>query len=211
MVTSPAARDALLATKDVLQVMAGPNAVRGQWSAEDRNSDRVRVALIQFYVEEDQAPTFHELALQVKLSEPSVRTLIEGLRRRDLAVLENERIVGAYPFTARDTGHQVTLDGRTVNATCAIDALGVGAMTGRDVAIVSNCRYCGSSIRVTTRKLGQNLALVKPDTTVVWQSVQYRGLCAANSLCTATAFLCSHLARWHANDPGRRLRGRRCD
>ena len=60
-------------------------------------------------------------------------------------------IVGAYPFSNQETGHRVTLDGRVLNAMCAVDALGIGAMTGRDIAIASGCRHCRAPIRITTR------------------------------------------------------------
>lgn len=44
----------------------------------------------------------------------------------------------AYPFSRRPSGHLVQLDrGPAVWAMCAIDALGIPVMTGRDAAIVS--------------------------------------------------------------------------
>jgi mercury(II) reductase len=211
VVTLPAARNALLAIKDVLQVMAGSNANR--WNEQDHEEeDRVRSALIQFYFEKGKAPTLQELAQRVKLSEPSIHRLVERLRRRDLVVVENEKIVGAYPCTDWDTSHHVELDGRSVRALCAIDALGIGAMIKRDVAVASRCFHCGMPIRVTTRDCGRELAQVKPEAAVVWQSTRYRATCAANSLCTTTAFFCSddHLAAWRrersADETGIRLR-----
>ncbi|MQA85739.1 MAG: hypothetical protein GEV03_14225 [Streptosporangiales bacterium] len=48
------------------------------------------------------------------------------------------RVHGAYPFVAQPRGHQVRIDGGpTAQAYCAIDALGVPAMLGRDVTITS--------------------------------------------------------------------------
>jgi mercury(II) reductase len=149
--------------------------------------------------------------MRAGLSETAVRPLLEELRRRDLVVLDGDRIVGAYPFSDRDTGHRVTLDGRTLNAMCAVDALGIGAMTDRDLAIAPRCRYCGAPVRITTRDRGRALADVAPTTAVVWLSVHYEGGCAANSLCSATSFFCSddHLAAWHlerrSDEPGFRL------
>ena len=191
VVSSPAVKDALL-------VMVGSDHVLNRWSGYDPAADRVRAALLQLFAEHGRAPTPGALAKRAALSEPAIRPLLEELRRRDLVVLDGDKIVGAYPFTGRATGHRVTLDGRVLNAMCAVDALGIGAMTDHDIAITSNCRHCGAPIRITTRDRGQALADVAPTTAVVWLSVDYKGACAANSLCAATSFFCSddHLFAW---------------
>ena len=201
---SPAVRDALLA-------MIGSDHVLNRWSGYDPATDRVRVALLRLYAEQGRAPSSDALAMRAELSETAVRPLLEELRRRDLVVLDGDRIVGAYPFTDQDTGHRVTLDRRTLNAMCAVDALGIGAMTGHDIRVASRCRHCGTPIRITTQDRGRALADVAPTTAVVWLSVRYEGACAANSLCAKTAFLCSddHLAAWRqarqSDEPGFRL------
>ncbi|ESW63321.1 bifunctional organomercurial lyase/mercury(II) reductase MerBA [Mesorhizobium sp. C280B] len=211
VVTSPLVKDALLAMNDVLRIMAGPNQPADRWSDRDRLVDRVRVALLKLYAEAGRAPTQSAIAKRAGLSETTVQPQLEELQRRDLVVLNGDRIVGAYPFTDRDADHQVTLDGRVVNAMCAVDALGIGAMTGRDIAIASRCRHCGAPIRISTRDQGRMLARVEPKTSVMWQSVHYEGACAANSLCATTAFFCSedHLSAWRrertADEPGFRL------
>jgi len=131
IVTSPTVRDALKA-------MLGSGHVLNRWNGYDPATDRVRVALLQLCAQLARAPTAGALSECVGLSEESVRPLLEELRRRDLAVLDGDAIVGAYPFTDRHTGHRVTLNGRTVNALCAVDELGIAldadqllAATGR--------------------------------------------------------------------------------
>jgi mercuric reductase len=204
IVTSPAVRD-------TLQVMVGSEHVLNRWSRYSPATDRVRVALLQLYAQSGRAPAPDMLAERTGLGRTIIRTLLEELRGRDLVVLDGEQIVGAYPFTDRDTGHRVTLDGRVLNAMCAVDALGIGAMTDRDVAIASRCRHCSAPIRITTRDGGRALAEFEPRTAVMWQSVRYEGACAANSLCATTAFFCSaeHLSAWRrerpADEPGFRL------
>lgn len=204
VVTSPAVRD-------VLQAMIGSDHVLNRWSGYNPTTDRVRVALLQLYAESGRAPAPDTLAERAGLSGTVIRPLLQELRGRDLVVLDGERIVGAYPFSDRDTGHRVTLDGHVLNAMCAVDALGIGAMTDRDVPIVSRCRHCGAPIRITTRDQGRALAQIEPTTAVMWQSVRYEGACAANSLCATTAFFCSdeHLSAWRrersADEPGFRL------
>ncbi len=204
VITSPVVRDAL-------QAMVGSDHVFDRWSGYDAATDRVRVGLLQLYAENGRAPTPGVLAERIGLSETAMRPLLQALRQRDLVVLDNEQIVGAYPFSDRNTGHHVTLDGRVLNAMCAVDALGIGVMIGRDIAISSRCRHCGAPIQIPTRERGQALADVEPKSAVMWQSVRYEGACAANSLCATTAFFCSddHLSAWHrersADEPGFRL------
>ena len=159
-VTSPAVRDALLA-------MVGSGHVLNRWSGYDPATDRVRVALLQLYVEHGRALTVAAIANLAGLGEAAVPPLLDELRRRDLVVLDGERIVGAYPFTDQDRGHEVTLDGRALNAMCAVDALGIGAMTDRDISIASSCRHCGAPIRITTRDRGRVLADVEPGTAFI--------------------------------------------
>ena len=203
-VTSPAVGDALHA-------MVGSDHVLNRWSGYDPMADRVRVALLKLYAENGRAPPAGTLAERAELDESALQLLLEELCRRDLVVLDGARILGAYPFSDRDTGHRVTVDGRNLNAMCAVDALGIGAMTDRDVAIASRCRHCGVPIRITTRDQSRALADVEPEMAVMWQSVRYEGACAANSLCATTAFFCSdeHLSAWRrlrsADEPGFRL------
>ena len=211
VVTSPLVKDALLAMDDVLRIMAGPNQPADRWSDRDRLVDRVRVALLKVYAEAGRAPTQSAIAKRTGLSETTVQLQLEELHRRDLVVLNGDRIVGAYPFTDEDTGHRVTLDGRVLNAMCAVDALGIGAITDRDITIASRCHHCGAPIRIALRDQGRALAQIEPQTAVMWQSVRYEGACAANSLCATTAFFCSddHLSAWRpeqaADEAGFRL------
>lgn len=197
--------------RDALQAMVGSDHVFDRWSGYDAATDRIRVGLLQLYAENGRAPTPGALAERVGLSETAIRPLLQELRRHDLVVLDDERIVGASPFSDRNTGHQVTLDGGVLNAMCAVDALGIGATTGRDIAISSRCRHCGAPIQIATRERGRALGDVEPKSAVMWQSVRYEGACAANSLCATTAFFCSddHLSAWRgersADEPGFRL------
>jgi mercury(II) reductase len=203
-VSSPVVKEALLA-------MVSTDHVLNRWSGYDAATDRIRVALLQLYAEDGRAPAIGVLAQRAGLSATAIRSLLQELRRRDLVVLDGERIVGAYPFTDQDSGHQVTLDGRVLNAMCAVDALGIGAMLDRDTAIASRCQHCGAPVRITTRDRGRALADVSPTAAVVWLSVRYEGGCAANSLCATTVFFCSddHLSAWRRersdDEPGFRL------
>jgi hypothetical protein len=98
----------------------------------------------------------------------------------------------------------VRLDGHELNAMCAVDALGVGAMFGRDVAIESACRACGLPIHIETGGDGTKLQSVGPAESLVWIGLRYAGDCAATSLCTTIALWCGkeHLQAWREENPG---------
>jgi mercuric reductase len=176
--------------KDALLTMFEPEHILSRWSGYAPSEDRVRTTVLRLYAEHGRAPTVDAIAAAVRLTPDDVRLQLANLEQRDLIVLsqDGERILGAYPFTDRATGHRITLNGRIVNAMCAVDALGVGAMLRRDIQIDSPCLRSGSAIRITTRDDGRALAEVKPETAVVWLGLRYEGGTAAFSLCTVTAF-----------------------
>lgn len=109
------------------------------------------------------------------------------------------RIAVAYPFSGRPTGHTVQLDGGPVlHAMCAIDALGIPLMTGRDGAIVSADPGDGHPIRVERR--GETWRWM-PEGTAVLLAQSGRGA-AADCLCPTITF---HTSRDRAED---HMRGR---
>ena len=162
-------------TKEVLLALVQSDHVQHRWSGYSADADRVRSALLRIYAEVGRAPSLDALAARSEMDKSAVSSLLDTLSKHDLVLLDGERIVGAYPFTDGDSGHRVKLDGRSVNAMCAVDALGIGAMLDCDVAIESRCRHCGSPIRITTRTQGRALAAVGPQTAVVWLSGRYEG------------------------------------
>jgi alkylmercury lyase len=103
------------------------------------------------------------------------------------------------------TGIHVVLGGKSLNALCAIDALGVGDMYGTDISVKSCCRACGVKIRVTTAFLGRELRSQSPAGAVVWYDLAYSGS-ASSSCCPAIAFFCSdgHLVSWLEGQSPRR-------
>ena len=103
----------------------------------------------------------------------------------------------AYPFTETAGDHRVELNGHLLNALCAIDALGVGAMYRMDVSVVSCCRSCGEAIKAVTADAGRALLSLAPAEAVVWYDFAYQGSASA-SCCPSIAFFCGdeHLRRW---------------
>jgi hypothetical protein len=72
------------------------------------------------------------------------------LAREDLVhVDESGRPTVAYPFSARDRGHRVRIDGgREVQAMCAIDALGIASMLEQPIEVSSGDPTSGGEVRV---------------------------------------------------------------
>jgi alkylmercury lyase len=103
------------------------------------------------------------------------------------------RVVAAYPFSGRHTGHTVHLDnGPPLQAMCAIDALGIPLMTGRDGVITSTEAATGHPIRVENQAGQWHWDPV--DAVVL---LAHSGGCgpAADCLCPSVTF---HTNRQHA-------------
>jgi hypothetical protein len=193
VVSSRHARDALLATL----VLYDPFRDRSAFAPEE---DKVHQVLLRHYLATGRAPNPDDLRRASGLPQAAVEIILANLRERDLVVLDGDSIVGAYPFTDRTTEHRVVIDGREINAMCAIDALGAGAMARCDSVILSQCRECGVPVRMVTATEGTTINDAQPADPIVWIGRHYRDDCAANSLCTTMCFFCSeaHLEAWRA-------------
>jgi mercuric reductase len=175
--------------------------VERRWTGYTPPLDGVRTAILRCFAARGRAPAPAELAEATGMPVREVRSVLDELDRRDLVVLgEDGRVSGAYPFTERETGHSVRRGDLCLRAMCAIDALGVGAMLGEDVEILSSCRACGSPVRAATAGRGTMLRSIGPADAVVRVGEVYQGNCGATSLCASIAFFCSdhHLGAWRS-------------
>ena len=131
------------------------------------------------------------------------------LAAADLVVWQDEHaaIVSAYPFSERQTAHQVLLGGNTTRyAMCAIDALGMPCMLGQGAHIRSTCFFCARPVTVDIAE--GLLDRASPSTLVVWRS-ERDGCCVAEARCPLMNFFCedAHLLAWYAMSPHERGRG----
>ncbi len=160
---------------------------------------------LQLYADFGHAPQIADIAATIGAPPDKVLALLVELEARDLIGLDREsgQVRLAYPFTQAKTEHQVELNGRTLQALCDIDALGVGAMYGTNAAVRPQCRQCGQTVRVGTIKAGRALASVDPLSSVVWYDFAYDGS-AATSCCPSIVFFCSdsHLEQWQRDQLG---------
>ena len=183
------------------------------WTDYGEAEDGVRRAVLEPYRASGSAPSLERLCAATGMARDEALAQLHSLWSRDLVVLDDAgtAITGAYPLTDRATEHRVHFGPVVVNAMCAIDALGAGAMYGEDVAIESSCRACGAPIGIRTRAGGMALAAFEPAGAVVWSGIENALGCAATSLCPVIAFFCSdaHLRSWrdaeHSGVNGYRL------
>jgi len=197
VIGSPQARDALVAILAAFRADAC-------WRDYSADEDKVRSIIIRQYPRTGHSPSLSELKSATGMADDALKSVLLRLRQRDLVVMDDERIVGAYPLTDRITDHEVRIAGKTVHAMCAVDALGIGDMFGEDIEISSSCRHCRAPITVTTRGAGTALETFAPPGTIVWSGIRNSDGCAADTLCTIIAFFCSdeHLDAWRrANYP----------
>lgn len=81
----------------------------------------------------------------------SLVDLLGELHDKDAIRLDDDgRVRAAYPFSGVPTAHNVTIEGGpSAYAMCAIDALGMADMLGRNIVITSVDPVSGDDIRVT--------------------------------------------------------------
>jgi mercuric reductase len=144
-------------------------------------------AILLSFVEQGRALAGSELSSM--LGQSDVKDLLSHLSENDLVVLDKQgEVTGAYPFTMKETAHKLKVNGHTVHAMCALDALAVSSMFGLDVSIDSRCAISGEPIYL--RQRGLELLQTAPSDEILmgihWQKVTS---CAADSLCREMIFL----------------------
>jgi hypothetical protein len=194
VVTLPGAREALS------RRTAARASLIDRWSTRlDDLEDLVWQSVLQLFAMLGRPPRTQEIASAVNIDHQRLARVLRQLQQRDLLGFDEATgsIGHAYPFTGSSTGHRVRLGGRLLNALCAVDALGAGAMYRQDTAIASSCGFCSTEIRIVTRENGTALGGVSPESTIVWYDAGYSGGCAATSCCPDVVFFCSddHLRR----------------
>ncbi|MFX0125528.1 MAG: alkylmercury lyase family protein [Candidatus Hodarchaeota archaeon] len=143
-----------------------------------------------------------------KFSEEEITAILTKLDQLDVIHLNNEQktIIAAYPFSGKPTPHKVTFkseDYNSINAMCAIDALGVGFMLNCDVVIESSCNHCNDKIKIVIED--NEIVFLSPEELVVWGDMEYSD-CAATSVCKNINFFSSvhHFNEWQKSLSKRR-------
>ena len=178
VVTKPAAREALIGRD---RSRAGPAE---EWiDALPMPQDLVWRTVLQLFGRFGRPPHLSEVGTAIGLVPEQVRMLVSELQAHDLLGMDEaaSTIVYAYPLTGAATDHRVELYGHTLNALCAIDALGVGGMYQTDVTVASSCRLCATGIEIRTARKGAALRDARPAAPVVWYEFAHGHAAATSS------------------------------
>ena len=108
-------------------------------------------AVLRRFLETGAAPTARWVR-QAALDTGLDASAAGELEAADTIRLSNGIVTVAYPFSGTPTRQQVELDGfPAVYAMCAIDALGIPAMAGRDGRITATDPHDDGQVQVTVR------------------------------------------------------------
>jgi len=194
-----------LATETAKRLLSMAESMLGWRLSQARLETReeaVRRYILTQYPLLGRAPSCQEIAAALGLNGlDHVRAILERFHALDLLYLdpESREIRLAYPFSTVPTKHLVRFrdwaEAKPVYAQCAVDALGIPFMLGRDLSILSACAYCEKPIQIEVRD--QRIVPCDPAGTVVWVGTAYSGH-AATSICPTVDFFCSsaHAAAW---------------
>ena len=148
---------------------------------------RVHQAFLRSLVERGRPLDDAELAAVAPGHDAAAATSV--LVSLDLIVVNREgKPVGAYPLTVEHTAFEVTVNGNTIWAMCALDALSVAPVFDASVRIRSRCQVTGAEILVQMQ--GAHVTGASPGLDVqvgVWW--RDAGPVAARALCAGIVFL----------------------
>jgi len=171
---------------------------------------RVHKAILRAFGITGRAPDLTALSTAVP-QRSDLNALLTELHEHDVLRLDEQRCIRvAYPFSDTPTAHMVAIEGGPVAyAMCAIDALGIAEMLGRNTAIRSADPVTGKPITVTVQ---DGKATWRPETAVVFVGSDHdaaassgNGCCPPNSSgqtsTIAAADLCCNVVNFFTSLP----------
>ena len=170
----------------------------------DAGSRKIYHAIQQGYITQGRAPALAEL----DSISPQAREAVRNLSAKDMIVTNAQgEITGAYPFTSEARQSRVELNGHTVYAMCALDALAPAAMAQCNSRVISQCAITQQAITVEL----DNQKILNADAArdvfvgINWQAACSKTSCSA-SLCTEMIFLKGKetALEWQAGDSNNR-------
>jgi hypothetical protein len=177
-------------------------AGRGRVAPAEHSLRAVHQAVLRSFVHTGAAPGISSLTRHAAPFDLS--QVLAELAEGDFLCLDHAgQITAAYPFSALPTRHRVRISGAaTAFAMCAIDALGISAMTGRPVVIESADPSTGEPITVNVDRADSTW---NPATAVVYvgrTDGQSAGP-SASVCCGYMNFFTTHTAAsaWAASHP----------
>ena len=165
----------------------------------NKETARVYQMILSSYIEQGRTLNKSEISEHVE----NIDEVINTLRINDMVVFDaNDEPVGAYPFSMEKRAHKVKVNGYTVHAMCALDALAISPMFKLQTHIDSRCAVSGDCISID--QLDQEVLNSRENAGVHfginWNSAANN--CCATSLCNEMIFLKNnHIAdSWHGED-----------
>ncbi|MFG2333190.1 organomercurial lyase [Streptomyces sp. NPDC048604] len=182
-------------------------AGRGRRAPAERGMRAVHQAVLRHFATTGAAPNASDLEAVAAEAGRNARDVLAELDAEDFLVLDAEGGVrAAYPFSAVETPHRVTLgDGVEAWSMCAIDALGIAAMLGQDIRVASADPVSGHPVTVS---FTGGTARWEPEDAVVFVGRRPGQGPAADVCCDALNFFADRAtaetwARRHPGIPGR--------
>lgn len=176
---------------------------RGRRAPADRGLRAVHQAVLRHFAATGTAPESADLDAAAPGSGRTAQDVLAELAAEDFLTLDQVgHVRAAYPFSATPTRHRVQItDGAAVWSMCAIDALGIPVMLGRDVVISSTDPVSGEPVSVTARGSAMRW---EPASAVVFVGQRPGGGPAATTCCDALNFFTSDATAraWIADHPG---------
>lgn len=150
---------------------------------------RERQQGLQLKCRESHRNILNGLSKKGKAPDNIEKSVLNILSKNDLVVLgKNGEVVGAYPFSLRETAHHIFNDSINLYAMCAFDAIAIAPVFNIKINILSHCHLSKKKINITQD--GCKVIKVQPEKNIFigirWQSA---GSCAADNLCMEMVFL----------------------
>ena len=167
------------------------------------SEDDARKYILKEFAKSGKPPSEEAIAEAMNLlSVEAAHRLMERLHKADILTKDDDEIISAYPFSARETRHKAIFkDGHEVFALCATDALGIHFLLREDITVRSHCPECESEIKIEVSD-GKVSSCV-PDGVVEFVSSREQCGCTAKTFCPYMNLFCSegHLEKWREKNP----------
>jgi hypothetical protein len=136
-------------TEDSAWLDALGRSGRGRIAPAGRGLRAVHQTVLRSFAQAGTAPALSQL--EICAAPFAISDVLAELAEADFLCLDDDGgISAAYPFSAVPTPHRVRIaDGAAVHAMCAIDALGISAMTGSSIEIRSADPWTAEPVTVT--------------------------------------------------------------
>jgi hypothetical protein len=163
---------------------------------------RLHRALIQALIAEGAVPPAETLSIRADVALGNLPEQMHTLAAADYAAFDDTgRLTCLYPFSPTPTPRVVTINGRPRYAMCAIDALGIPAMLGQELAIAGRCAVCNQAIAL---RVGPGKIVSATPATALVVARRDEAEPAFTACCPFTVFACN---QDHAEQLRRRISG----